>query len=73
MEKFGLLNLIKTLDALSSNGKTDADAQNKQPETASADEKSDTKTPPPKAELPNVMGDMLLRHEQISNRVKNKR
>lgn len=73
MEKFALLNLLKVIDGL----KKAQNGQNAQEETASA-------PPPPPAEkpavketaagdMPNLMYETLMRHEQISNRIKNKK
>ncbi len=71
MEKFALLNLLKAIDGLKSAQKE----QRAEPKAPSA--------PPPEAShaapqtnaatMPNIMYEALVRHEQISNRLKNKK
>lgn len=70
MEKFALLNLLKALQSLSQQNQSQPAAQ-----TAPAEKQPEPATPPPPPEnvYPNVMASVLERHEEISNRLKNKR
>lgn len=70
MEKFGLLNLLKALNALNPKNNSANDTQ-KTPETP-------TNSAPAEPEHEtdyqnNVMYNVLSRHEQVANRIKNKR
>ncbi len=58
MEKFGILNLLKALETLAPAAET--------AQTEKIVQKSEN-------ELPNMMAQALLRHEEIANRVKNNR
>ncbi len=74
MEKFALLNLLKALETLSPADKKPKNDDPPQTEPETANEKS---AAPQKsaAVYPenNVMASVLSRHEQISNRLKNKK
>jgi len=67
------LNLLKALQSLS--------AQDGRQENAKTDPAEKPQTPPPpqqtekipQSEYPNVMASVLERHEQVSNRIKNRR
>ncbi len=66
MEKFALLNLLKAIDGL---GK-----DTKPTEEPAAGRPADAAQPPrAREELPNFMYEQLLRHEAVSNRLKNRR
>lgn len=66
MEKFGLLNLLKAIDGLNAAAKdtNGAPQPDKTPPASPA---------PQKIEIPNIMYAQILKHEQMSNRLKNKR
>lgn len=73
MEKFGILNLLKALETLAPAAqKLDGDENAR---TAPAAETVQTEKTVQKSEneLPNMMAQALLRHEEIANRVKNNR
>ena len=63
MEKFALLNLLKALDGLNNNA---SDA----PQPPPPDKKAD---PVENGGLPNFMYETLLKHEAVSNRLRNKK
>lgn len=72
MEKFALLNLLKALEALSPQKKTDDNGvsgdnlKNMPPESKTAD------APVLPDSMPiNVMSSVLERHEEIANRIRN--
>lgn len=68
MEKFALLNLLKALDGLQK-------PQNAEKPQNSTPAEGEKKTPADKdtGELPNIMYETLIRHESLSNRLKNRR
>jgi len=70
-EKFALLNLLKALENLSPPKSEDGG----QPESPSPKSQPAPETPTSEVKevYPNVMADVLQRHEVIANRVKNKK
>lgn len=74
MEKFALLNLLKALETLSP---ADKKPKNDEPAQAPAETKDEkpAQTEKPQTVYPenNVMASVISRHEQISNRLKNKK
>lgn len=74
MEKFALLNLLKALETLSPADKKPKNDDPPQTESETANEKS-AASQKSAAVYPenNVMASVLSRHEQISNRLKNKK
>ena len=73
MEKFALLNLLKALETLSPQKNTEKDTPAAQPEPVQS---AQVAPPPPsdyEQERLNVMSNVLSRHEQIANRIKNNR
>ena len=63
MEKFALLNLIKAIDGLNSVKPAEKEeAKNPQEENLQ-----------PPENTPNVIMEALIRHEKISNRLKNRK
>ncbi len=73
MEKFALLNLLKALDGLKS---ADADEKTDKGAAPTAASARPSKTPTENAqsfEIPNIMYEALMRHETVSNRLKNKK
>ncbi len=81
MEKFALLNLLKALETLAppdKQKKTGENEQNKDDIKESAPPAQPVQSAQPKRTEPaepelNVMASVLTRHEQISNRIKNKK
>lgn len=72
MEKFALLNLLKAIDGLK-NAQPMQNPVSPPPATGSpVAEKAETKTQQP-MQMPNIMYETLMRHEQMSNRIHNKR
>ena len=75
MEKFALLNLLKAIDGLNGLKSDDSDpspaADVHREEKAEAADTAPKKTASP--ELPNFMYETLVRHEAMSNRLRNKR
>lgn len=72
MEKFALLNLLKVIDGLKNAQTRQNTAAETTPPTAEPPVKhsvSETADNP----IPNLMYETLMRHEQISNRLKNKK
>lgn len=72
MEKFALLNLLKAIDGL----KRTPNEQNNAAETPPARTQSAEKPEqiePQGAEIPNIMYETLMRHEQLSNRIRNRK
>lgn len=67
LEKFGLLNLLKAIDGLKS-----APTAEKEP-SAPADNPPQESVQAQNADLPNFMYETLVRHEQMSNRLHNKK
>ena len=68
MEKFALLNLLKAIDGLKSLSNEGKEPATPTPPTA----KTDTAAKQT-AEIPNIMYEALMRHETVSNRLRNKR
>lgn len=72
MEKFALLNLLKAIDGLKS-------AQQTETAAASATPRADPNAAAKQTDsvqafkTPNFMYEAILRHEQVSNKLKNKR
>lgn len=77
MEKFGILNLLKALETLAPAAAANPDGnRNAQPtpDNAATDAPQPEKQRQRDAEeLPNMMAQVLARHEEIANRVKNNR
>lgn len=69
MEKFALLNLLKALDGLKSAQKT----LNPSAETAAKAPPAEQAVREPAGDMPNLMYETLMRHEQMSNRLRNKK
>ena len=72
MEKFALLNLLKAIDGLK-NAQPQQNTATPPPPTRSTNSKISEQTEPPHHEMPNIMYETLMRHEQMSNRLRNKR
>lgn len=74
MEKFALLNLLKALETLSP---ADKKPKNDEPAQTPAETKDEKPAPTEKPQTVypenNVMASVISRHEQISNRLKNKK
>lgn len=70
MEKFALLDFLKVFETLSANGNA------KKEEPAPVRQETEAPAPPPPS-MPladfNAMATVLARHEEIANRIKNKR
>ena len=66
MEKFALLNLLKALDGLKNLPEGDAAGKQTTAPPTRNDKTAEKNTP-------NIMFETLMRHEQVSNRLKNKR
>ncbi len=72
MEKFALLNLLKALETLSPQKSSENEQRPEPHQTAPAPEPQSPQ-PQETPERLNVMANVLSRHEEISNRLKNKR
>ncbi len=68
LEKFALLNLIKALDGIKNLQSGQKGAADPPPPPPAAAENTDGNRA-----APNIMFETLLRHEQVSNRLKNRR
>ena len=67
MEKFGLLNLLKAIDGLKGSTVEPTEAVSPEERKPIAVKKE------PNADIPNFMYETLVRHEAMSNRLKNKK
>ncbi|MDE6504714.1 MAG: hypothetical protein K2L42_02455 [Clostridia bacterium] len=72
MEKFALLNLLKALETLSPQ-KPSENANQSEPRQTAPSPETQPPQPAEQQERLNVMANVLTRHEEISNRLKNKR
>ena len=68
MEKFALLNLFKAIDGL----KSLSNGEKETPPTAPPPTQEAPKTNQT-GDLPNIMYEALVRHEIVSNRIRNKK
>lgn len=66
LEKFAILNLLKAIDSLKS-----PPIEEKEPSAPSATPPPAPKTASP--EMPNIMYEALMRHETVSNRLRNRK
>ncbi len=75
MEKFALLDFLKAFESLSAkgNGKPDGEKKAENGQNTQTEPKNAPQQPvQPDIFETNVMANVLARHEEISNRVKNK-
>lgn len=68
LEKFAILNILKAIDGLKGLSATEKE-QSPPPDEPVQSSASDKKT----GEMPNIMYETLMRHEAVSNRLRNKR
>ena len=67
MEKFALLNLLKAIDGLKDLPRVENEPP--EPTTAAPQKQSDGDG----VEIPNFMYEAIVRHEAVSNRLRNKK
>ena len=68
MEKFALLDFLKAFQTLTANGKAEKEVAAPVPQQPPA-----PPSPPPTPPERNPMADVIARHEEIANRIKNNR
>ena len=68
LEKFALLNLLKAIDGL----KSLSNGEKETPPPAQPTPQTAPQTTP-NGDLPNIMYEALVRHEIVSNRIRNKK
>ena len=68
MEKFALLDFLKAFESITANGRAGKDAAAPMPQQAPA-----PPPPPPAQPGRNPMADVIARHEEIANRIRNNR
>ena len=68
LEKFALLNLLKAIDGLKSISNTE-----KETSTPASPPPQETTQTNKNGDLPNIMYEALMRHEIVSNRIRNKK
>ncbi len=73
MEKFGILNLLKALETLTPAAQKQDGDENARTSPAAETAQTEKTVQKSENELPNMMAQALLRHEEIANRVKNNR
>ena len=67
MEKFALLDFLKAFESLTANGKDKKEPVTLQPQP------TEPPAPQPESYEINAMADVLARHEEIANRIRNKK
>ena len=76
MEKFALLNLLKAIDGLKNAQKSQnaaAEPPVPPPPAAAPNAENSDGSVPITGNMPNLMYETLMRHEQMSNRIRNKK
>jgi len=77
LEKFALLDFLKAFESLSAkgNGKPDGEKKAENGQNTQSEPKNAPQQPPVQPDIyeNNVMANVLARHEEISNRLRNKK